>query len=94
MDAPLCCSRRQMVNRQSICIVLECILVSICILMQCNDIRWYPGSKPRGINEVDCMESLMIADELKINIFKEMTHFLMIYLNLGFIVRWHQCSRF
>ena len=41
----------------------------------------------RGINEVDCIESLMIAYESKINIFEEMRYFLMFYLNLGFIVR-------
>ena len=42
----------------------------------------------RGINQVDCIESLMIAYESKINIFKEMRYFLMFYLNLGFIVCW------
>ena len=41
----------------------------------------------RGISEVDCIESLMIAYESKIKIFEEMRYFLMFYLNLGFIVR-------
>ena len=44
--------------------------------------------KHDGINKVDCIESLMIAYELKINIFEEMRYFLMFYLNLDFILCW------
>ena len=41
----------------------------------------------QGINEFDCIESLIIAYESKINIFREMRYFLMFYLNLGSMVR-------
>ena len=41
-----------------------------------------------GINEVDCIESLMNAYESKINIFEGMRYFLMFHLNLGLIVCW------
>ena len=41
-----------------------------------------------GVNQVDCIESLIIAYESKINIFEEIRYFLMFYLNLDFIIYW------
>ena len=46
------------------------------------------GKVFRRINQVDCIESLKVAYESNINIFKEIRYFLLFNPNFGFILHW------